>query len=215
MGLGSTRTSISPLSFFLGFAVAFLLLGIHSSGIVDVDYIPGVASFKANNGAAAGQSTVPHADPRDLLRASWAHIRSPGFDTEDKAPRLDKDIPPEKVCVMSSDTRKMNPLGARPPNFDLFALEPYVYSVYYNLWWALRHGYKYQMVRAKPFPCRFGFPVADVATSGYRVLIQFTVVGPHPSNTRLRPDVDQTARNPAGAERPIVRARRVSRRRCL
>jgi hypothetical protein len=152
MGLGSPRTSISPLSFFLGFAVAFLLLGIHSSGIVDVDSIPGVASFKANSGPAASQSTGPHVDPRDSLRAAWAHVRSPGFDVEDKAPRLDSEIPPERVCVMSSDTRKMNPLGARPANFDVFSLEPYVYSVYYNLWWALRHGYKYQMVRIQATP---------------------------------------------------------------
>ncbi|KZV97206.1 hypothetical protein EXIGLDRAFT_833056 [Exidia glandulosa HHB12029] len=135
---------VNPLSFFLGFTVASLLVGIHTSGVLEGD-----SSFTLAWGSK--QADPGPVDPKIPFHQAWAHMTPRPFDTPDLAPRLDGIIPASRVCVMSSDTRAMTPVSARP-DIDLFDVEPYVFSTYFNLWWALRHGYKYKMVRIEKIP---------------------------------------------------------------
>ena len=53
---------------------------------------------------------------------------------------------PERVCVMSSDTRALTPVtdDIKPSELDFRT-----FSVYHNLWWSLRHGYTYRMVHTE------------------------------------------------------------------
>lgn len=57
---------------------------------------------------------------------------------------------PDQVCIMSSDTRAMTPFPysleqqnhREPPTAT--EIEYYDAAVYHNMFWALRHGYRFQ-----------------------------------------------------------------------
>ncbi|EJD54556.1 hypothetical protein AURDEDRAFT_179686 [Auricularia subglabra TFB-10046 SS5] len=125
--------------FLLGACVSFVLYSLavlapsQASRLSFSNLLP-----KSASATAVGAAPL---SPLSSFQHAWSLVRPPV-----PAPRPYASDP-KRVCVMAADTRPLKEFS--PATVDPAKLDFRTFATYYTLWWSLRHGYTYRMVRTQ------------------------------------------------------------------
>ncbi|KZV80681.1 hypothetical protein EXIGLDRAFT_845342 [Exidia glandulosa HHB12029] len=136
----------SLVPFLVGAAVSFVFYSLVIFAPLQYDlrlsFLP--ESLRSSPQPATLASTG-ELDPLVAFRHAWSFVPSPAPATQRKRTYVDD---PRQICVMAADTRPLAAVApSSVPDDVMHALDFRTFSTYYALWWSLRHGYTYRMVR--------------------------------------------------------------------